>query len=524
MSNEENKAPEQNAGTVEQPAKPVEKAHYEVNPKRPVFKAATDEQKKRVDWIGLAPHHPKSDDALVEAWKPIDQDDQPHARDWAAAVDDAQFTATHHDYPYARANAYGNFAQSFKYTKLSGEVASIGIAPRDGAMSRMQGKTKLTGKSFLNVVRRQRGSDGTELMFPLPHTGVWVAVKPAKDLRWLAFDTERAERRVSVGRDTNGLMLSARSGYEQQDVLDFVIEHITDINVAGYSPENLLQHIDSLDIPILVWGFCAAQYVKGHPVRIPCMVDPSKCSYVAEIWAMISNMGWLDRDKFTPEQLEFISDYRAQRTPEELAKYRESRRKTMNEIFTLSDGTRITLSVPTAAHSLFAARRWVEDVTSAIDNSLTKSGRGKNVAEHRRFTYLMRGMEQTQLREYIPWITKIESPIGTGAELGEEITAWTDELSDIELWCEEVSSDAVITKELYEVVKLFMSDRTAAIIGYPAMKCPKCQGGYDIGDEHYMTHEVETIIPLDPIKCFLVLMARRLENTQMLHPLNTTVS
>ena len=52
MSNEENKAPEQNAGTVEQPTKPVEKAHYEVNPKRPVFKAATDEQKKRVDWIG----------------------------------------------------------------------------------------------------------------------------------------------------------------------------------------------------------------------------------------------------------------------------------------------------------------------------------------------------------------------------------------------------------------------------------------------------------------------------------------
>ncbi len=516
--NEENKVPATEAGNDS----PKRKAIYEVNPKRAVFRPLSEEQKKRTDWIGLAPHHPDSPEADVDAWKPIDQDDMPHARDWATAVDDAQYTAIPHDYPYARANEYGSFAQSFKYTTLAGNIASIGIAPRDGEVKRMQGKTKLTGKSFITVVRRRRGSDGTELMFPLPHTGIWVAVKPAKDLRWLAFDTERAERRISVGRDTNGLMLSARSGYEQQDVLDFCIEHITDINVAGYSPENILQYIDGLDIPILVWGFCAAQYVKGYPVRIPCMVDPSKCSHVSEVWAMISNMGWLDRDKFTPEQLEFISDYRAQRTPEELKKYRESRRETINEVVTLSDGTRVTLTVPTAAHSLFAARRWVEDVTLAIDGSLSKSGRGNNVAEQRRYTYLMRGMEETQLREYIPWITKVEAPVGDGADLGEETTGWSDELPDIELWCEEVSSDEVITKELYEAVKKFMSDRTAAIIGYPAVKCPKCQGGYDVGDEKYMTEDVETIIPLDPIKCFLVLMARRLENTRMLHPLNPT--
>ena len=95
-------------------------------------------------------------------------------------------------------------------------------------------------------------------------------------------------------------------------------------------------------------------------------------------------------------------------------------------------------------------------------------------------------------------------------------------VEDIELWCEEVSSDHEITKEIYEAVKKFMSDRTSAVVGYPAFKCPKCQGGYDVGDEQYMQQEVETIIPIDPIKYFLASMARRLENTKQLFPTNPT--
>lgn len=496
------------------------KAKFENNKKRQIFEKMPESMGDRADWIGIAPCHASSPDADPDAWKPIDQDDIPHSRKWAMALDDAQYSANSHDYPYARVNSSGNFKLAFKHTTLAGEVKSIGIAPRSGELNRLQGSTKVTGKQFISVVRKGRGSDGVEVMFPLPHTGVWVAVKPAKDLRWLSFDTERGERRMSVGRDTSGLSLSARSGYEQQDILDFVIEHITDINVHGYTGDVLLQTMDSLDIPILIWGFLAAQYVKGHPVRIPCLADPSKCNNVQDVLMRISNMCWLDYDKFTPEQLEFVSDYRKQRTPDEIKEYRKTLSGLSSDVITLSDGTRITLDIPTAAESLFVGRRWVEEVTSQLDQALARSGRGNSISEDRRLTYLMRGMEETQLREYLPWIKKVEYVISD--EVGGEITGWSDEIADLENWCAEVSSDATITKELYEAVKKFMSERTIAVVGYPAVKCPKCQGGYEIGDEHYMSSDVETIVPIDMIKCFLVLMARRLENTRMLHPLNHT--
>lgn len=515
--NQNNDAPENPTGDT-----PVEskKSTFSFG-NRAVFKPVPEKHKGRDDWIGLAPYHSASKESSVDAWKPMDQDDMPHARDWVMAVDDAQYNSVTHDYPYVTVNAGGNFKLSLSHTTKDGKASKIGIAPHTGDVNKVHGSTRLTGKSFINVVRKKRNSDSAELIFPLPHTGIWVSVKPAKDLRWLSFDTERAERRITVGRDTNGLLLSARSGYEQQEILDFCIEHITDVNVKEYTPENLLGYIDQLDIPIIIWGFCAAQYVTGYPVRIPCMVDPSKCNHVSEVWAMLTNMGWMDNDRFTEEQLEFISDYRVQRTHEEVQKYRESRKNGISDIVTLSDGTRVTLSVPYAADSLAASRRWVTDVTNEIDQSLRRSGRDKNVGEHRRLTHLLRGMEETQMREYVPWISKVEAPLGEDG-LGSENVGWSDKVEDIELWCEEVSSDHEITKEIYEAVKKFMSDRTSAVVGYPAFKCPKCQGGYDIGDEKYMEQEVETIIPIDPIKYFLASMARRLENTKQLFPTNPT--
>lgn len=490
--------------------------------KRVAFKPLTESQRGRDDWIGLAPYHSASPESSVDAWKPMDQDDMPHARDWAMAIDDAQYNSVTHDYPYVTVNSGGNFSLNLTHKTPEGSTARIGIAPRTADANKVNGSTRLTGKSFINVVRKRRNSESAELIFPLPHTGIWVAVKPAKDLRWLSFDTERTERRITVGRDTNGLLLSARSGYEQQEILDFCIEHITDINVKEYTPENILSYIDALDIPILVWGFSAAQYAAGFPVRIPCMVDPSKCNHVSEVWAMLTNMGWMDKDRFTESQLDFIADYRIQRTHDEIVAYRESRKHSNNEVVTLSDGIRLTLTVPFAADSLAASRRWVTDITNEIDQSLRRSGREKAVAEHRRLTHLLRSVEETHMREYSPWISKVEASLGEG-ELGSENVGWSDTVEDIELWCEEVSSDHEIAKEVYEAVKKFMSDRTLAVVGYPAHKCPKCQGGYDVGDEAYMEQEVETIIPIDPFKYFLASMARRLENTKQLYPTNPTV-
>lgn len=466
--------------------------------------------KKYGYWVGVSPYHASAGNMDPEHWKPVDPDDYPHLGDWAQAVDEAFFVASAEDYPQKEVSKdLGKWKQSFTHGTMN-----IGIMNRSGDLGKIKGNTKTTGRAFLTAVRTRQTSNGMECMFPLHGTGIWVGLKPAKDLRWLAFDTERTERRVSLGRQTNGLVFSARSGYEQQDVLDFILEHMTYCNVKGYDAETLLEKISVFDVSTLIWGFAVTNYIDGFPVKIPCLSNPSKCQHVTDAIMRIRNMSWVNSDKLNSEQIKFLADYKTDRTEDDLKKYQSSGIFETERTVKVDDWTTVTLRIPSAAHNLFCSRRWIEEVTEAIDGALSKSGRGENVADNKRLTHLLRGLEESQLREYVSWIKEIK------VDISDEDSATSDSIDDIEAWCEEKSSDTDVTTKLYDAIKEYMGDMTVSVIGYPAFKCPSCEGGVDIGDSEFVNADVDSIVTLDPLKYFLALMVRKLEATKLLLPTN----
>lgn len=497
---------------------PVEKTKVYFSVNRPIFTPIDEKNKKRSSrWIGIIGYHQSSPYVDQASWKPMQEEDKPHMNEWAMAVDDAVYTAINGDYPYLEINKNPDkWSQFIQYQQYK-----LTIAPRDGTLNKIQGQQNITGKTFLAAARKRHADGGAEVTFPLPHTGIWLAVKPAKDTRWLAFDTERGERRISIGRDTTGLMLSSRAGYEQQDILDFILEHVTYCNVKDYDDETILNQISFLDLPFIIWGFCVANQVAGNPVKIPCLTDPAKCANTVDVMLQLKAMAWYNNDKFTEDQLRHITEYRKDYTVDEVKKYLSSGIFSTPRTITLPDGTVVTLRVPTAAHALYCSRRWCENVIAEIDAALARTGRKDSVPENNRYIHLMRGLEESHLREYAAWIERIDIPVGASEdELGQGNIAWSNSLTDIENWLEEMSDDPDIAKKLYDDIKQYMSDMTMGVIGHPVYVCPECGGGHDIDSPEFAKQNIDCIVPIDLVKYFLVSMARLLEQTKAAYPIN----
>lgn len=497
---------------------PVEETKVLFDLKRPIFTPLNDSDKKRADrWIGMPGYHQSSPYVDQASWKPFQDEDKPHMTEWGMAVDDAVYTGINGDYPYVEINKDpSKWSQFIKYQSFK-----LTVAPRDGALNKIQGQQNITGKTFLAAARKRHKESGAEVMFPLPHSGLWLAVKPAKDTRWLAFDTERGERRISIGRDTTGLMLSSRAGYEQQDILDFILEHVTYCNVKDYDSDTILNKISFLDLPFIIWGFCVANQVAGHPIRIPCLTDPAKCTNTVEVMLQLKAMAWYNNDKFTEKQLKHITEYRKDYTAEEVNAYLNDGIFSKKRTITMEDGTVVTLRIPTATHALYCSRRWCESVISEIDAALSRTGRKDSVPENNRYIHLMRGLEESHLREYSAWIERIDIPVGDNEdELGAGNFGWSTSIDDIENWLEEMSDDRDIAKKLYEEIKQYMSDMTLGVIGHPTYVCPACGGGHNIDDPEFAQQGIDCIVPIDLVKYFLVSMARQLEQTKAAYPIN----
>ncbi len=489
------------------PAKvPFQLKRRAMHPLTPAFK------KRYPMAIGAAGYPAESDRIDPKYWSPIDPDDARAAMPWWVAVDDAYKSALFGDIYQTELD---KAPQSWRQV-VTHRGKDLVIAPRDYGVSKLSGNVELTGKKFTAAIRRSKG-DSSEIIVPLWHTGIWVSIKPAKDLRWLSFDAERIERRISIGRDTNGLILSTRAVYEQEDILNFTVEHITQANVSGFQPDELLKIIKGPDIPILSWACAVANYVDGYPYSIPCLHDPSKCMEVAEVRLDLKALSWVNPDKLTPAQIEHMYHQEKAYTLDEIKTYQEAGIFALDRRIVVDDAVTLTVQIPDAESYLAGGRIWTESIVDAIDNGLknaSESNSGRNISDRSRMIQLMRGVTRTQLREFSPWIKRVD------IKLDDDTTVWSEAEGDIFNFLEENSNDPELVEKIHKVVKEYINEVTMNIIGYPSYRCPACDNGIDVNDADFHKAEVETIVAMDPIKAFFWLMDLRLEPTRQQVPSN----
>lgn len=462
--------------------------------------------------IGASPYPQGSDKIDPKYWKPIDPNDREKAMEWWTAVDDAVKSALLVDSVFqAELDKDPTlWTQGFEH-----EGRMIKGRKRDFGVSRITGEAELTGKKFL-AAARHANKKSAEFTFPLMHSGFHLSIQPARDVRWLSFDAERAERRISIGRDSTGMILSTRNAYEQQDICDFGIEHAVDGNIENFQQLNLLSIIKATDIPTLAWGTAVANFIDGHPYSFPCLHDPQKCMTTTEGRLDLKNLAWNNKDKLTPFQLDHIANSNKIYSLEQIKKYQDDGIFGVERRIPVGDNITLIMQIPSAAEYLNAAHVWLNMLVEVMDDGLKKATTPGNVPTDRsRYIHLMRGVNQTQLREFSPWIKKVSIKMDND---GTVITSATDE--DVANFLEENSGDNDIITKVQDAVKSYINEVTVTIIGYPSHKCSVCGKGVDLTDDQFFNGTAEEIVAMDPIKTFFWLMDLKVELARQAVPSN----
>ena len=502
---------EQEVEVAPEPEPTVPKIPFQL--KHRVLFPLTDKDRSKYPFpIGASPYPPGSDKIDSKYWKPIDPADMPKAMKWWTAVDDAVKTALLDKSVYQN-ELSDNPTQWAQFMEHEGRV--IKGRKRDFGVSKLEGEHELSGKKFMAAARHANKKSG-EFAFPLLHSGFMLAIAPAKDVRWLSFDAERAERRISIGRDSSGMVLSTRNAYEQQDILEFGIEHVVDCNVENFQQINLLSIIKATDIPIVAWGTAAANFIDGHPYAFPCLHDPAKCMDVTEGRLDLKNLSWMNKDKLNKYQLDQLANSNKVLSLAAIEKYQSEGIFGVERRIPVGDNIILIMQIPSAADYLNAAHIWLSMLMDTMDAGLKKATTDGNVPSDRsRYTHLMRGVNATQLREFSPWIKKV---IITLDDDGTTVTSGNDE--DVANFLEENSDDDALITKVQLAVRDYINEVTMNIIGYPSHKCSKCSTGLDLTDESFFTGTAEEIVAMDPIKTFFWLMDLKVELARQAVPSN----
>lgn len=371
------------------------------------------------------------------------------------------------------------------------------LVPRihDGSLSKITGDVELTGSKFVNALRRVR-SNGATIQIPLVHSGFCIYIKPSRLIRRVALDALRQMTRVTLGRETNGLIFSARGALEQRDIFEFAMEHVIGANVEGYDLQKIRQFIKTPDLSIIAYACALAHHPDGYPHSIPCYNNPQQCRHVEEILLDLAACWWANLDKLTPWQREHI-------TRRNNVKWNDIERYQGEGIFAggteykIGDSTTFVTRIPTVDEYFDEAANWVDYIKGNIDKVLNN-----DTDENLRNIHLSQGLEATRMREYSPWVKKYSVIVSDDTT----ISAATPE--DVALALEEDSPDSKIADGLEQKIKEFIEKITCAAVGYPQFKCPVCQSGMNVTDADFSKMKFESIVPMDPFKSFFRLMGQ----------------
>lgn len=358
---------------------------------------------------------------------------------------------------------------------------------------------RLTGK----LARAQIGSilgNGINNTIPLPHTGINVEFVARSDVDLLNLDLQMAEERTKLGHDTAGMIFQCSHFGMSERLFNFAMESITDINLLGWEDPSveLAKLIPITDLPIIYWGMASTMYPNGYPLDLPCAAGPLSCKHIERVNLNVNRIFWLNRSKLTIEQQKTLSKVRHKHTMEELTAYAKQFANVRNHKFeVMVDGVSVgvELGIPSIHEHLEAGRRWAQEAALSVEKILQT----EDPDPQRRHAYMQRVINMSALREYSPWVKRIN--FGDGRYVDDK------DVTDIEFALSQLSrSDESIVDQFFTEIQKYIEKATVAIIATPNYSCPKC----GVDQATVESEEHPELVPLDIEKLFFELKDRRL--------------
>lgn len=337
---------------------------------------------------------------------------------------------------------------------------------------------------------------GETIDVPLPHSGIWVTMKPPTERDLIDFYNSFFSDKEILGRNTSGHTLGNMSVIFNTRLYDFILRHIHTVNYKDLSMDELRSKILIHDFPILVWGMARSIHPNGFDYQRICLNDVGNCNHIEKAKLNLNKLLLIDNSSLTSKQKTIMGSNRPnQLTRETYESYisDHSRVKSSTFAIELYGGRRVVirLKVPTLDEYMTDGARWVNEINNTVEAALVTSGESENA----RLELLNHHVRASLMNQYVHFIDQIE--------VGNNIITDNRTISDtLSLLTGDDSVRELFNKKILE----FKEDTTLAIIGIPEYKCPKCQ----TSQAPDKTNSVLTnVIPIDVVHlAFLMLTSR----------------
>lgn len=342
---------------------------------------------------------------------------------------------------------------------------------------------KLTGERALRRVYSSIGV-GSQLTFPLWHSGFWVTLRSPSEAELLELEHRITNSKVLLGRRTSGALFSNMSVAMNADLMDFIEEHYYDSSLV--EKENWRQHLDTRDLPHLIWGLACTIWQNGFQYIRAVVGDTASSDRIIKETLNLGKLQWTDTSMLTPWQITHMS-HRASSSMSttDVIRYKnEFIYKSKKQVVELGNDLRVVLKVPTVDEFLNSGQRWVDSIVVATDRVF-----GMNQDPDDRNRYILDQARASVMRQYAHWVEAIE--------IGEDVI---EKPEDLEAALNVYSSQQEIRDKYVEGIQAFMDEILVSVIAVTTAE----------PNETNKLPRFPRLLPIDPATTFFILLSRKI--------------
>lgn len=353
---------------------------------------------------------------------------------------------------------------------------------------------EMKGEIALLKVSKMLGL-GDVVNVPLPHSGIWVTIKPPTEKDLIDFYNSIFREKIMLGRTTFGLTLTNFSVHINNRLFDFISKHIHSINYGDLPKADLKDYLLIHDFPILAWGFACTMYPNGFEYQRACVDDVEACSHIAKAKLNLAKLLWIDNPSLTAAQKKILEEFRPNKlTLDSYRKFISEHVRVSGSSFTTKNGIKFKLKVPTFNEYTTDGLAWISGINSAIENIILQES--DNQDDDGKTEMLNQYVKTSILRQFNHFVDFIEV----------EDNVITDRAT-INNVLEAFSAQDDIRIEITDAILKFKAKTTIGLIGIPEYKCPNC------GKPQNPTPTNENfvnVIPLDAMNLFFTLITLKI--------------
>ena len=356
---------------------------------------------------------------------------------------------------------------------------------------------ELSSDAALTYIQSLIGA-GVIVDCPLPHSGIWVRLRPPTDAQLLDLFNSLFVNKIELGRRTSGRIFSNFSVFVNARLAEFIAQHVVSTNFANITKHNLLNHISMLDLHPLILGFAKARFFQGFDYNRPCIgrEDPeTPCMHITTSKISPENMLWVDNSAIHPSVKEYYFNSNPNAHGED--KWTEVLRHnafSFSKVVTYR-GMEFHLRIPSVREHMNDGIAWINQLVDSVDTAMVESATAED--EDAKKELLATKVHLSTLRQFSHFVGKIViSANGIYIDNRETVSKALAELSG------EPRFVSLIVEEIHTLI----NKAAVAIVGIPEHTCPKCKRNQR-GEEEANRWE---IIPVNPLYVFFSLTSQRL--------------